>query len=303
MVDSDNDQNGQAKDETALAGKDGHELNRLIQHAKAAGVKVFNNVMQTAIRHYTGKGPVLSRLQLHQIAGSLATVNTTANLMGRTRTREIADRANEKEGISKFDNETPLSSFPTLADDVSLIATPQQAVDYFTSLVPSLGVDPFRFASEQLRKAFTLAASSNEVLTAKVQEAIAEGLKYNLGTNKVTQRIADLLNSAGVAPKNPQYSEMVFRTNAADAYQTGMYEEGRHPDVSHVFPAWQYLGIRDGRQGKDHEIHFDKYYPSSAAFASVRGNRPYNCRCSLAWIDAYDWQDLQNQGVKLETDW
>jgi len=71
--------------------------------------------------------------------------------------------------------------------------------------------------------------------------------------------------------------------------------------MAEMFPAWQYIGIRDGRQGKDHEPHFDKYYPSSAKFEQVRGPRVWNCRCCPAPISKYEWQRLQSSGVTLST--
>lgn len=288
-----------ASPEVALAGKDGAALARLVRTAKARGVKLLTDVVSSALASYRGSGPLLSDDDVSRLAEGYAAVNTYASLLGRTRVREMADRASSLGNLSTFADE-PLSTFAEPAD---ALATPEAAVDYFLSLTPSLGIDPEREAGEQRRRAFTLAASTNDVLTRRVKEVVAKSLRENASAADSAAAIRRALDAAGVSARNPQYAEMVYRTNAMDAFQTGVYEEGRHPDVRDLFPAWQYLGIRDGRQGPDHEPKFDRYYPASAAFADVRGDRPYNCRCSLRWVDRFEWDDLRDKGARLETRW
>jgi hypothetical protein len=66
---------------------------------------------------------------------------------------------------------------------------------------------------------------------------------------------------------------------------------------------WEYLGIRDGRQDKDLEPKFGKFYPGSASFASVRGNRPFNGRSSLRPLSRRKLERLQQSGAVMETSW
>lgn len=289
-----------AGDEVALAGADGRELMRVIRAAKALGVKRVAAVMDQAARRYTGEGNLLDDAETGHVADALAAVNATAELLGRARVRELQERA----GAAHVGEDKPFHKF---ADELggglageTAIGTPQGAYDYFAKLYPKIGVDPERFASEQRRKAFTLAATMDANVTADIQKRIADALEDHTGTADATNAIQQALTAAGVTHQNPQYSEMVFRTNAMDAYQTGSYEEAQHPDVADLFPVWQYLGIKDGRQGKDHEPHFDKYYPRTKAFADVRGDRPFNCRCSLRWVDQFEWDDLKAGGAKEE---
>jgi hypothetical protein len=84
-----------------------------------------------------------------------------------------------------------------------------------------------------------------------------------------------------------------------DAFNVGASRELQEPDVQEAFPVWRYVGIRDGRQGKDHETHFNQYFPSSLAFADVRGDRAFNCRCSFIPIDRCEWAALQTRGARL----
>lgn len=287
-----------ASPEVALAGKDGEALARLIRKTKAAGVKFLSQLTRDAVKRYRGLGPLFDATEEKRIAQSLATLNTTAELLGRSRVREMAERVAVAGDLSRFaEHDVPLSTF---ADGPGVIETPQAAVDYFVTLVPKLGIDPERLEDEQRRRAFTLAKSTNEALTSRVQKIIAEGLAENRSAADVTADITGALDAIGTSKRNPQYAEMVYRTNAMDAFQTGVYEEGRHPDVAGLFPVWQYLGIDDERAGEDHRPKFGKFFDAAVPFALARGNRPYNCRCSMRWVDTYEWDDLYGRGARVE---
>lgn len=273
----------------------------MIFDAKNYGVDTLWSLVRESVKGYRGVGPLLDTVRVGKLAESLAAVNATAELMGRSRVREMQRRALESGGLSKFKDDVPWSTF---ADSpTGVIDTPQAALDYFTRLVPKLGIDPERFVGEQKRKAFTLAASTNKVLTAKIQDVIRKGLGESKGVADVTAKITEALSLAGVTPRHKQYAEMVYRTNANDSFQTGLYEEGRHEDVREVFPAWRYLIVNDTRTGDDHRPKGNRYYPSEATFSDVRGKRPYNCRCSMQWIDFMDWEELVTRGVKMERSW
>lgn len=288
-----------ASPEVALAGRDGKALARLIRTAKARGVAVMNDVVRTAVRKFSGHGKVLGPGDEHRIAEALAAVNSTAELSGRARVRELADRSNSLGELARFaDDPEPLAAI-----DASALSTPEEAMSYFGSLYPTLGIDPRRYAGEQRRRAFTLAQSCNATLTARIAALIASALRRNVGVADAAAQIADALDASGATSANPQYAEMVFRTNAMDSFQTGMYEEGRSPDVRDVFPCWMYIGIDDHRAGADHRPNFDKLYPSRATFADVRGPRPFNCRCSMRWVDHHERDQLLTAGRHVETHW
>lgn len=112
-----------------------------------------------------------------------------------------------------------------------------------------------------------------------------------------------ILADAGVHPSNPQYSDMVIRTNMKDALNVGADMERQDPDIAETFPCWQYVGIEDGREGSDHRPKFGRYYPNSASFTEVRGKRPYNCRCDQIPIDKWEWAEKLARGARVETSW
>lgn len=294
-----------ASGEVALAGADGRELARLIRQSKAEGVATLARLAGQAVRRFARAGgpPTLfTDAERQELADALAGVLATADLLGRARVRELADDALTHAGAHTLgDRAAPLRRF---ADSPGFrIEPPEAALDYFRGLVPEIGVDPGRFGESMRRRAFTLAESTDQVLTERVRESIARSLAEGRGSADAQHDVGQLLAAAGVDPGNPQYPEMVFRTNAMDAYQQAAYEEARHPDLRGVFPVWQYVGIADGRQGKDHEPKFDRFYPAEAAFADVRGPRPFNCRCSLRWVDAFEWDELKAKGARVETTW
>lgn len=200
-------------------------------------------------------------------------------------------------------DDDPFSPFP----EPIPFQRPDEAVRYFRNLVPTLGDDPFRYGALLERHAFTLAVATDQTMLDKVKKIIADRLEGATGPagriGTATADIQDVLNAAGVSPENPQYAEQVFRTNMLDSMNHGQMAELQTPEMQEFFPVWQYMGIRDGRQGKDHEPKFDKYYPVSAAFADVRGPRIFNCRCSILPLHKSAWAELQARGARLESRW
>jgi hypothetical protein len=293
------------RDEVALAGPDGKQAARLLGASKDAGARTLYYLARRAVARLLDSpnpqaaGHLFDADEYTALTDQLAKTNATANLLGRARVREKADQAEHRHrGVLTFSDDDCFCAFAEAPPPLA----PTQAVDYFKSLVPSLAVEPARFGPLLRREAFTLAAKTDELMLDRVKNVIADALQTGRQSSAVPD-IEDILTRAGVSPKNPQYAEMVFRTNCMESYNVGAQEELRSPDMMEMFPAWQYLGIRDGRQGKDHEPHFDHYYPNSAAFGEVRGPRVFNCRCSFRAVDKYEWADLQAKGATVQTSW
>jgi hypothetical protein len=269
------------------------DLVKLVKDAQRQGAEMLLKMARrAAIKHVRKQGVrrnLFDSAEVADLAANLATSMAVADLLGRVKMRRRAKK-------------NPLVVMFAVASSVQ-IAAPEDAVAYFLRLVPSLDVDAERFGEFYERQAFTLAQSINEEMTARVQDAISKAIRSGISTADATADIDAILDAGGISPTNPQYGEMVFRTNAMDAYNSGHYAEARAPDLAPSFPVWQYVGIRDGRQGKDHEPKFDRYYPAAAPFAEVRGNRPFNCRCTFRWVFIDEWDDLQKQGFRVETSW
>lgn len=172
---------------------------------------------------------------------------------------------------------------------------PKSAIAYFQSKVAGLQASPVAFGPALDRYAFTLAVSTEQSVLERVKAAILKGLED--GSRPVLD-VADILDAAGVSPRNPQYAEMVVRTNLNDAYNRGAEAELAEGDMRERFPVWEYLGVLDDRTGDDHRPKIGKYFPAAASFSEVRGGRVYNCRCSFRPVSRF-----LADGLTVEREW
>lgn len=293
--------------DTALAGADGKKAEALLATAQREGTAVLYEVAKSAVKRLVAMGEtkaasateLFNDEEKQKLADALAATNATADLLGRSRIRLRLAKA--QTGVRQFAEDA--TDFESFADGPPLLK-PDAAVDYFKRLVPTLGVDPKRFGPAMERQAFTLAGQTDEVLLSRVQDVITQRLETGKGWSTAPQAIDDLLDEAGVGRRNAQRSEMIWRTNAQDSFQTGAMKEMQSDEVKEFMPVWKWLGILDGRQRPAHQVHFDKYYPNELSFAEVRDSVKgdfdgYNCRCSFAPIDKYEWAELQANGAKL----
>lgn len=294
--------------DVAIAGADGAAVARLLSASQSQLVTKLHDLTTTAAKRLVGMGGRALRAkrlfdndETADLADALAATLGTARLLGAASVRERQQMAEERrggDGSEKFsDTPTPFLAF---ADAPPEPQPPAEAIEYFRRLIPTLGIDPKRFGPLMERQAFTAAAAVEQTLLDALHSQIREALEDGRSLSATTRGIQAMLDRAGVTPRNPQYAEMVARTNLMDAYNAGATREMQDPDVQETFPAWKYLGIKDGRQGKDHEPHFGRYYPVSAAFADVRGPRVWNCRCGQMPVDKWEWDDLQKRGATLE---
>ena len=201
------------------------------------------------------------------------------------------------------DPPTPTPPPYTLPATIPLLP-PEKALDYFSKLVPTLGVDPEVYGPLMKRRAFTLAVATDKVILENVQSIIRDSMAN--GNAEVIADVQEVLDKAGVSPKNPQYAELVVRTNTMDAYNQGHEEERLDPDVLEYFPVARWDAIRDERTRHSHAERSGKYYPGNVSFQEVRGSEAedvINCRCVFTGIFRDEWERLKKAGAKLETSW
>jgi hypothetical protein len=294
--------------DVALAGHDGAAAAKLLANSVRLGTRALGEIARDAVKRLLKSPHPLKVKTLFTaderlgLADALAACNSTADLLGRSRIQERADKV--RSGVKMFaEDPTPFSAF----DDTTPIQplSPRKALDYFRRLFPRLGVQADRFGTLHERAAFTLAKGTDEELLTRVQNAISEALESG-EVARGPRTIAKILDNAGVSEGNPQYSEMVFRTNMMDSYNSGTSRELATKGMRELFPVWKYLGISDGRERASHAVHFNKYYPSSVTFAEVRDSVKgkfdgYNDRCTSAPIADFEWAELQAKGEKVST--
>lgn len=283
--------------DVAQAGPDGTKVRDLLTQAKHTAIAQIHDLIKPAVeRLLSSKQPtkatrLLNPTERVQLQNLLASISGTANLLGRAAIRRRAEQAKRFSGGRFSDAETDFTCF---ASGIPLLV-PEKALAWFKALVPSLTA-PARWVAGQVRKAFTMAAATEEGMLRQVKAAIERNIEQGVDA---TPAIQDVLDEAGVTPKQPNYSEMIARTNLMQAYTQGHTEELQDPEIQAIFPVWRYDGIDDGRQGPDHAPHFGKYYRTSTPFDTVRGARVYNCRCVGTPVTADEWRALQRQGAQV----
>ena len=294
-------------DQVALAGPDGRRAAELLGDAKRKGMLTLYYLARRATKRLLSKKRPQSAQsffdedELQALADSLAATTATANLLGRSRIRERAEQAElVYQGVREFGEHDTFQAFVDPPQPIP----PENAINYFQRLVPTLNV-PGGFVNVIGEQAFTMAAATDLAMLNTVKAIIADTLETGNVTGKVAD-IQDLLERAGVAPRNPQYSEAVYRTNMMESYNNGAQEELDDPLMQEFFPAWQYHSIVDGRQRPEHGARNDKLYPSSVRFDEVRGTDAgdvINCRCTFSAVSKYELRDLLAAGAKVETQW
>ncbi|HEY1188020.1 MAG TPA: phage minor head protein [Gemmata sp.] len=283
-------------DDFSPAGPDGARAHQLLARCRADGAEAFARACETAVRRLLATGDPLGQpvlfddAELAAIAEALARGIASADLMGRARIRRRAEMA-ERVAFADSGTDDPYHDF---ADGVPVLE-PTSALEYFRRLVPTLGASAVRYGPKLDRHAFTLAVASDQTLLEKVKGAILKQLQSGAGAVPEVQQVLD---AAGVSVKNPQYADLVVRTNVLDAYNQGAQDEVADPEMRERFPAWEYLGILDDRTGDDHRPRIGKFYPAAVPFAEVRGSRVWNCRCSFAPVSKH-----LMQGIRVEGSW
>lgn len=234
-----------------------------------------------------------------------ASTTATADLVGRARVRKRWEEAVARE--RQFSEQVTTRQFDEAGTPIpGSIMTPQRALEYFRKLVPSIGVDPQRWGEQLQRHAFTLAVDTEGIVLEKVQRIIAERMESGVGISSAPAVIDEVLEQAGIHPRNPQYAEAVFRTNYMDSVQTGIDEEKADPEVAEFFPVWRYSNPGDSRSRPEHAARNGLYYPASAPFVEVRGTDAgdvINCRCDQILIDKFEWAELESNGSRVQRSW
>jgi hypothetical protein len=204
--------------------------------------------------------------------------------------------------------ETFADSFDPPPDPFSSFAVPPpplrptEAIDYFRNLVPTLSVRPDRFGPLLGRQSFTMAVATDEYILNKVKSVIAEQIAAGTRLDPVGD-IRDILDGAGVTPSNPQYAEMVYRTNMQDSYIQGQQAEYSSPTMQDHFPAWEYHAIVDERARPHHAEKNGNLYPSSIPFTEVRGTDAadvINCRCGFSPIHKLELARRLEAGERVQ---
>ena len=307
-----------------LPGRQGRIADNYFDAAMELGLKVLSAICRTATKRLLigqAAGRFFNDDELSKLIHVFAATMGTGDLLGRTRIRQqwTATLAAHGElpplSESQIDRLNGVLHIWLAEDERQTTVEPMLPVDalaYFRNLVPSLGVDPMRWGFDLRRRVFTMAATTDAALLGRVQSLIAERMESGQFSARRTpagsvieappQAIADLLDSVGVTPRNPQYAEMVFRTNTIDAYNQAATQELQDPDVIETFPVQEYSNPDDERSRETHAERNGKFYPASVPFVQIRGTSiadAANCRCTFIPVSKWKWAELKAGGARI----
>jgi hypothetical protein len=304
--------------QVALGGADRERAEHLLESAQRQGAALLGTITKQAVSRMLAAGGSFNRKKAlfnaqekQQLAEAIASTNATADLLGRARIQETLRKAVKKHDPKRHAEmaERALHFFDDTQPPKTKVQpmVPEKALNYFQRLVPDIHVrEPKRWLESLRRDSFTAAAATDQIMLEKFKGAIAERLESgNAATGPAA--IQEILDNAGVSPRNPQYSEMLMRTNLMEAYNSGADQERQDPDVIADFPVWQYLGIADGRQRPSHAIHNDKFFWADVGFEEVRDAAGsgefsgYNCRCNPRPVYKEEWKELEAGGARVSS--
>lgn len=137
------------------------------------------------------------------------------------------------------------------------------------------------------RHAFAMARSSEEVLTARIQEMIARFMRRGATVPSASEQIAE------VGDFTRAYAETVYRTNLATAYEQGRRQQALDPDIEEVVPALRFSAVLDSDVRANHAAA-DGLIASTrdAVWGAFTPPIGYNCRCTTEFVDRWELEQM-----------
>lgn len=277
----------------ATPGADGAKVESLLSKVRAQGSEAIYNLAKD-LAHEALSNHAQSAHPKHivTLAEELAKATSTAHMLGRAKVRNR---------FNKFTSFSEASDFSFFNEGEAIHPmSPRSALAYWQKLIPMRQLDPGAFEAAQEGNAFNVAATTNQNILKKIWDVIAK----SLGAGQVRgspKEIEGILHQAGIRPRKG-YSDTIFRTGTMEAYRQGAFSEFSDPAIASMFPVYQYIGIHDGRERKEHGLRFNKFFSRDVPFETARGglkSDPFNCRCDFIPVSEQEWDRLQAQGAVL----
>lgn len=276
-------------------------IRELEKGALRFGQPIVNAAVSMALRRWkAGDAAIINRLneptffeprEAATIADAVFRVNANAWITGMT--VSALDIRLLPAGIRTLQGPDPIQdAVRNLRPQMIFTITPTAALRFFDALRPSGPIETAGLEEQLLLfqdEAFSLAISADETLLNRASSLLRQSLDE--GATTVNQSILSL-ERLGVTSKNPQYADMVFRTNINRSYNQGYYDQvAGNPEIREDFPVWEYDAIEDIRLRPEHRANLTQgidgtqFYPANVTFEVARGPNPFNCRCRLLrWL-------------------
>lgn len=164
----------------------------------------------------------------------------------------------------------------------------QEAIDYFSSLMPVDSQEYKKLEKELRAKYFTIARVEGEEIVKQLKGYIQKALEDGQTLDDFKKQTDKLLENMGLGPSDPWHLETVFRTNIQTAYGAGQWEKLNDPLLVDMFPYYRYSAVLDSQTRTEHRAMHN--------FIAARNDPIWNewwppngfrCRCGVVGINKY----------------
>ena len=164
-------------------------------------------------------------------------------------------------------------------DDWAWIA-PDEAVDFFNSLVPMTSAQWEALDSYGRAVSWTIAGAQEQLVVRTARDAIAESLASGKARREAVKDLAARLDAAGFAPANPHHVGLVFDQAVATSQNAGRYRAQRSEGAATYLPWWIYETMGDDRVRDEHAIlHGFSAMTTDPIWDSLYPPNGFRCRC------------------------
>lgn len=173
--------------------------------------------------------------------------------------------------------------------EIRVIPLPlQEALDYFSGLMP-VDADEYKKLEQELRaKYFTISRVEGREMVEKIKGYVQEAMEQGQPLEEFKRNTDQLFERMGMDQADPWHMETVFRTNVQTAYGAGHWEKLNDPLLADMFPYYRYSAVWDSQTRDTHRaMHgfiarrddpiWNEWWPPNG----------FRCRCGVVAINKY----------------
>ena len=249
---------------------------RILDRSTAALTEAVNSVARAYIDD-RDRRPAIERL------GRVIGKNVfLSELLGRESTAHVARHIVK---VKKF-QDRPVIVVPNV--------TFTEAVEDIVHRTPEVApfATPEAIQRIVVNQGFTLARAADQLIVERVQKALAKFVEEGKATSDGAAIIAE------IGDWTFAYGENVYRTNISRAFSSGRMAQVEQPGVREAIPAFRYSAVDDDVTRANHWAADGLVAPvGHALWGSFKPPLGFLCRCGLDFIDRYDYEYMQQQGI------
>jgi SPP1 gp7 family putative phage head morphogenesis protein len=179
---------------------------------------------------------------------------------------------------------------------------PEQVIDIFRS---QIGLE-YELYNELLEytetRAFSLAIANSKTVANRFKRSLTTAIDKGMSKKAWRESVKnELIPSLGMNTQKDHYLNTVYRTNIANAYNSGNWAARQSDFVNKVLPALQYCAVGDDRTRPSHFAQDGTIYPVKHDYwNNWYPPNGFNCRCYTIDVTANDYKDIGENPPKQQ---